>query len=384
MYSKKIVFWSACAGMLLFGICMITLGSIVTDLRTRLGLDEIAAGTLFSILPTGILTGSLLFGPIADRKGYRMLLAVSAVILAAGFFGIAFTGSELMLKFFILLVGLGGGAINGATNALVADISETGKGANISLLGVFYGIGALGMPLILGLMRNSLSSETIIAAIGVLTLLIALFFLVIKFPPPKQSKGVPFRETVKLAGNGSLLLIAFFLFFQSGFEGIINNWTTTYITTRLGTEQSTALFALTFFVAGLVAMRLLTGSLFRGFSSLRLLIITFSLIIAGLIILKLGNSYNFSVAGLILLGAGLAGGFPIMLGIAGGLFAELSGTAFSIIFFIALIGNTIINFLMGLVAQHFGVTHLLTFAFAETLIMIILSAVILNKTRHIK
>jgi MFS family permease len=362
---------------------MITLGSVVADLRVKMGLDEISSGTLFSILPVGILVASLLFGPIADRNGYRLLLVVSALILAAGFFGVAFTSSELMLKFFILLVGLGGGSINGATNALVSDISETGKGANISLLGVFYGVGALGMPLILGLLRNSLNFEVIVAAVGVLTIIIALFFLFIKFPPPKQTKGVPLKETLKLAGNGSLLLIAFFLFFQSGFEGIINNWTTTYITSKLAVEQSTALFALTLFVSGLVAMRLVTGSIFRGFTPVRLLIITFSLLVAGLITIKLGSSFEMTVAGLILLGAGLAGGFPIMLGIAGGLFAEFSGTAFSIIFFIALVGNTIINFLMGLVAKHFGVTHLITFAFAEVILMIILSVIIVNKTKHI-
>ena len=38
----------------------------------------------------------------------------------------------------MFLFGLGGGAINGATSALVSDISEKEKGANLSLLGVFF------------------------------------------------------------------------------------------------------------------------------------------------------------------------------------------------------------------------------------------------------
>ncbi|HUX96603.1 MAG TPA: MFS transporter [Bacteroidales bacterium] len=384
MFNKRVVFWSACAGMLLFGICIITLGSVVADLRLKLNLDEISSGTLFSILPIGIIAGSLLFGPIADRNGYRTLLAVSAFVMAAGFFGIAYTHSEFMLKFYILLVGLGGGSVNGATNALVADISETEKGANISLLGVFYGVGALGMPLILGLLRNSLNFEIIVASVGVLTILTAFFFLIIKFPPPKLTQSAPFSQTISLAKDKALLLIAFFLFFQSGFEGIINNWTTTYMVNKLAVEQSSALYALTLFVAGLVLMRLLTGSIFRKYTPQRLIIISFILIISGLLILIISNTYYLSITGLVVLGAGLAGGFPIMLGIAGGLFAKLSGTAFSIIFFIALVGNTIINFLMGLVAQHFGVTHLITFAFAEAVIMILLAILILNKSKQTK
>ncbi len=384
MFSKRVVFWSACAGMLLFWICIITLGSVVADLRMKLSLNEIASGTLFSILPIGIIAGSILFGPIADRNGYKLLLFVSALIMAAGFFGLAYTSSEFMLKVFILLIGLGGGSINGATSALVSDISETGKGANISLLGVFYGMGALGMPLVLGLVRNTLDFEIIVASVGILTVITAIFYLVIKFPPPKLSKSAPFSQTIDLAKDKGLLLIAFFLFFQSGFEGIINNWTTTYMVSTLAVEQSSALYALTLFVAGLVAMRLLTGSIFRSLTPQQLLIISFALTITGLIILKISTSYNLSVIGLIALGAGLAGGFPIMLGIAGTLFAGLSGTAFSIIFFIALPGNTIINFLMGLVAQHLGVAHLTTFAMAEVLAMTFIALLILKRSKQIK
>ncbi len=104
MYSKKLVFWAACLGILLFGIALITLGSVAPNLREKFGLDEIEAGTLFSILPFGILAGSMLFGPIADSYGYKILLALSCVMLAAGFEGIAFSQGTGLLKICIFLV----------------------------------------------------------------------------------------------------------------------------------------------------------------------------------------------------------------------------------------------------------------------------------------
>jgi MFS family permease len=362
---------------------MITLGSVASDLREKLKLSELASGALFSILPVGIIGGSFIFGPIADKYGYKMLLVVSSLCLFAGFEGLAFTKSADLLKLFILLIGIGGGAINGATNALVSDISEKEKGANISLLGVFYGLGALGMPLILGLLKNRISFEIIIALVGIITFLSGVYYLVIKFPPPKQAKGAPFIQSLKLVKDKVLLTIALFLCFQSGFEGIINNWTTTYLIDRLSVEQSTALYALSLFVAGMVIMRLLIGSIFRSFSSKQLLIMIFLLIISGLVLLKAGTSFSISVAGLVLLGAGLSGGFPIMLGFVGNLYADLSGTAFSLVFFIALIGNTLINLLMGVVAQKFGVEHLITFAMAESVIMILLAFLIVKRTKNI-
>ena len=111
--------------------------------------------------------------------------------MAAGFEGIAFTSSAGLLKVCIFLVGLTGGAINGATNALVSDISDYDKTANISLLGVFFGIGALGMPLILGILGESLSFERIVAAVGILSLMSGIIFTVIKLPPPKMAKKIP-------------------------------------------------------------------------------------------------------------------------------------------------------------------------------------------------
>ena len=383
IYNKRVVFWAACAGMLLFGVSMITLGSVASELREKLQLNELASGTLFSILPLGIIAGSFIFGPVADKYGYKVLLVISALCLFSGFEGLAFTMSAGMLKLFILLIGIGGGAINGATNALVSDISDKEKGANISLLGVFYGLGALGMPLVLGLLKGRISFEMIVALVGVITFLSGIYFLVIKFPPPKQARGVPLTKSLKLVEDKVLLTIALFLCFQSGFEGIINNWTTTYLTDRLSVGQSGALYALSSFIAGMVIMRLLIGSIFRSFSSKKLLILSFLLILPGLILLKTAPSFNISIAGLVLLGAGLSGGFPIMLGFVGNLYSELSGTAFSLVFFIALIGNTLINLLMGFVAQKFGIEHLITFALAETVIMILLATIIVNKTKNI-
>jgi FHS family glucose/mannose:H+ symporter-like MFS transporter len=381
MFNKKLVFWSACLGIFLFGIGLITLGSVATDLKVKFNLNEIASGTLFSILPFGILIGSLLFGPIVDRYGYKLLLSVSCLILAAGFEGIAFSDGTGLLKVCIFLIGLGGGAINGATSSLVADISDRDKGANLSLLGVFFGTGALVMPLVLGLLERSLSFESIIASIGIISMATAVFFMLVRMPLPKQRQGFPVKESLRFFKDKFIILIAFFLFFQSSFEGIINNWTTTYMIDQLNAGQNTALYSLSLSVAGMTIMRLLIGTLLRNIPVRKILITSFILIILGLIIIRAGISMPSVMAGFMLTGAGLAGGFPIMLGFVGERYAEMSGTAFSFVLVIALFGNMLINYGMGIVSQKLGISHLITVAFCETVIMIILTALILNRKR---
>jgi len=382
MYKRRLVFWSACLGMLLFGIVLITLGSVAPDLKVKLQLNEISSGALFSILPFGILAGSLLFGPVADKYGYRILMSVSCVLMFAGFEGIAYSRSQGILKIFIFLTGLGGGAINGATNALVSDISDKDKGANLSLLGVFFGIGALGMPLLLGIIEKRTSFEVIVSMVGGLALLAGLIYMLTGFPPPKQAQGIPLKRIFEIIKDKFLLLISFFLFFQSSFEGIINNWTTSYLMDQVSVPQNKALFALSSFVAGMAIMRLLTGTIFREVPVKKILLASFSIILASLLLIKAGNSYFPAIAGLLFLGAGLAGGFPIMLGFIGERFAEHSGIAFSFALFVGLAGNILINYLMGIIAQNFGISNLITVAFTESIIMIFLCVIIVKRIKN--
>ncbi|MGX5820352.1 MFS transporter [Chitinophaga lutea] len=381
MYNKKLVFIAACFGLLLFGVTLITLGAVVLDLRLKFGLDGIAAGTLFSIMPIGILTGSLFFGPVSDRYGHKVMLVLSCMGLCAGFQGIAHAASPGVLKACIFLFGLSGGVVNGATNAVVSDISDRGKGASLSLLGVSFGIGALGMPQLLGALRAWYDWQQIVAAVGWLTLAMAFLFAVIRFPPPKHSQGFPLRQGGKMLGDSTLLLIGFFLFCQSSFEAIINNWTTTFLTAGDQMEESRALYALSLYVAGLTVMRLLTGSVFRNVSPQHLLLASLLLMPMGIILLQLAQTFWLAAAGLILLGAGLAGGFPIMLGFVGERYAAHSGTAFSVVLVIALTGNMLVNYLMGLVVQHWGVQHLITVSFAEWLAMSMLCGQIVRKIK---
>ena len=62
------------------------------------------------------------------------------------------------------------------------------------------------------------------------------------------------------------------------------------------------------------------------------------------------------IVAVVLLGIGLAAGFPVMLGYIGDKFAAWSGTAFSITLSIALIGNILINYLTGYITNSNGIS----------------------------
>lgn len=381
MFNKKIVFLSACFGMLLFGVTLITLGSVAPMLIIRFNLDQLASGTLFSILPFGVLTGSLLFGPFCDKYGYKQLLAFSALLIGIGFEGIAFSSSFLLLKVCIFLFGLGGGAINGATNAVVAEISVKDKGANLSLIGVFFGLGALGMPFILGFLENTVPTRVIVACVGILAFIAVVVFSCISFPLPKHVNGFPIRRGLALLKDRVLMVIALFLFCQCSFEAIVNNWTTAYLIKQVGVSQSKALYALSLFVVGMTLMRLLMGSVLRSWSVKGILAISFVLLLSGITLLNT-SIYLEAIAGLVLMGAGLAAGFPVMLSIVATRYSDLSATAFSLVLVMALFGNMVINYLMGMLANTYGIRYLVYMAFAELIVMTILGLLVLGVQKN--
>src|SRR5437762_14379455 len=124
MYRKNQVFAAACLGMLLFGVVFLSLGSVNNMLAERFGLDDSAIGTLTALLPAGILVGSLIFGPIVDRFGYKWLLILCSLMVLLTLEGIAFANSIGAVKFYIFLIGFGWGVLNGAINAPVSDVRQ--------------------------------------------------------------------------------------------------------------------------------------------------------------------------------------------------------------------------------------------------------------------
>lgn len=372
MYKRNQVFAAACIALFLFGMTLITLGSIMPSLTINFEKHGLNKSLLVSILPIGILVGSLIFGPIVDRYGYKLLLIISVLISAISLEGLAFTNSVSLLYVGIFFIGFGGGIINGGTSALVADISSENKGANLSVLGVFFGIGALGMPLLLGILSKHFHYTTILAAVGAFMFLPIIYFLFILFPIPKLAQGFPLKEGMQLLKQPALLLTGFFLFFQSGVESLINNWTTTFLQYKLKITNEAALYALSFSVVGLTAGRLLLGALLKRVSSFIVMIVSLLLVMAGSILLAKTQSYPFAFAALIVIGLGLAAGFPVILGYVGQLYAHLSGTAFSIALVIALTGNTLINYFLGFIAAKYNVTHLPLLVIACTICMLII------------
>lgn len=372
-YNKTLVYIAACIGMAFFGVAFIVMGAVLPSLTATYSLDAVGSSSLVSLLPVGVLAGSLLFGVIVDRYGYKLLLVISTLFTLLGIEGLSFFENLNILRICIFLIGLGGGMLNGSTNALASDISnDRERGSKLSILGVCYGIGALGVPLLLGMLSKTYNYQFILQCTGLVMLLSVLYFIAIKFPEPKINQGFPFKQAIRLIKEPLLLIMGFFLFFQSGIEGLTNNWTTSYLDGRTTIGSDEVVLSLTFFVLGMTVSRVILSYLLRIIKHEYILVGGIMTAITGMIILNYAGDLQLVAISLFITGFGLAAGFPVIISYIGTSYKHISGTAIGLAMSIALIGNTLLNFAMGFISESFGISSFPLFIISLLLIQAII------------
>ncbi len=365
-------------GMIFFGVAFVIMGAVLPSLIKEFSLDTTAASTLVGLLPVGILLGSVLFGPVIDRFGYKKLIILSSIVTVAGLELLAFMDTIPTIRFSIFLIGLGGGILNGLTNALVSDISDDkNRASNLSILGVFYTIGAIIIPLLFATLSKSISYQTIVSGAGIIMALSLLYFFTIEFPDAKFKQGFPLKRVFSMAKEPVILLLSFVLFFQSGLEGICNNWIPTYLESEKGIDAQKAMLALSALIVGIGIGRLLLGYLLRIVAKEIVLITSVAIAAAGIVVIYLFPAVTPALAGSFMLGLGFASTFPVVLGDIGERYKEISGTAFSFALVIALTGNTLINLLIGYISLEYF--HLTIIAGAGAIAILFITAMQIAK-----
>ena len=334
------------AGIVFFGISFLTLGAVLPSLRETLHLTMEQSSFLASILPLGVLAGSIAFGPWCDRFGYKTPFQVASAMVVLGFLGLSVLQAVPWLGVCVFFIGMGGGILNGSCNALVTDVSDDhNRSSNLSILGVFYGIGAILMPLVLGVFHQT-PYTVILRYVMVLLFLVFVYFSLISFPQSKIKQGFPMKEGLNLLRQPLLLLFSFILFFQSALEGLCSNWIPVFLqeSPSYGMPKEKALFLLTVVVVGMTAGRVVLSWLTLRVAPWKVLWAYMLLIAVGFAGLAAGLRPLVPV---LLIGIGLGATFPVVIAYIGTEYKALSGTAIGIAMTVALTGNVLLNYLLG-------------------------------------
>lgn len=347
---------SACAGMFLFGIAAALLGATLPLLSERLAFGLERVGTLFLVLNAGMLVSSFSLGALQDRLGMKPPLVAGPLGVGVALAAVATAGSYAVLLPSVLLLGIAGAAVNGAANALAADLHEdaTAKTAALNRVGVFFGIGALVVPFAIGLLVRAVGLRAILLSAAGLCVAVAAANARPAYPPPKHAGGPAAGEAARLLRDPFVLVLGALLFFESGNEFILGGFTTSLLTREAGVAIPTASYALAGFWAALMAARVWLG---RGRAPLGpspLVVASALASSAAVAAMVTARAPWVSIAAAVALGATLAPIFPAALGVAAARYPTRSGTVFGLLFTMALTGGMTLPYLTGQLAARHG------------------------------
>lgn len=377
-YSTSKVFVAACAGMGFFGVAMLSLGPILGQLNAMVE----GANSLPSTMSLGIILGTIIFGPIVERFGYKWLLIMSSICLLAGIQGLAAFGSIGLLHAAIFLVGLGGGILNGETNALVSDIYDDSKrGGRLGILGAFYCIGALGWTLLNYFYPDyqlPLNSVSVVMAVFI------VWFIFTSFPTAHAQARVSLGSTIGLLKYPALIAFALVFFFQSGFEGISGSFTVSFLTATTGMEQAAATLSMTWFMIGMLLGRLALVKTIDALKEVKTLYLYLFVALAGVIILFMASNAAWVYTATALIGFGAGATFPVIINFIAETFRSQAPTALSIAMFVGLCGQPTFNKAAGMAFDRGQYSMLPTYMVIAVLAMMVIVPVALKIAKTTK
>ena len=139
-------------------VCFIFLGSISTELMTRLGLDVNQFGTLVTVFSFTCMVVQLLAGFLVDRLGHKPLAVAGLLIAGASIFLFGFATTYALALAATILLGVGAICCNTVGNTLLPVVLFGGKDpARASNFGSgFVGLGFVLVPLLLALFMGNL------------------------------------------------------------------------------------------------------------------------------------------------------------------------------------------------------------------------------------
>ena len=355
---------AAFSGMFVFGMVMALLGAILPLIAQHLKIDLARAGFAFSVLGAAMLVSGFVTGPFMDRYGKRMPMVAGPLLAGVAVWMLAVAGSYESLLAAVLLLGIGGGAVNNVTNALVSDLYEDPrqKGAALNLLGTMFGVGALALPFAIGRLLATAGLQNILYGAAAASVAAGLFAAGPRYPAPAHEDSFSAGRAMGLIRNPDVLALGGSLFLQSGNEFVLSGFITTFLTTIIGLSVTGANYILAIYWASILVSRLITSRILLRVPAPYVLITGALGAAAGVALIASSNDRSSAVFGVVVLGLCISCIFPTTLGVAGARLRSYPGTVFGMLFATSLAGGTIVPGLFGRVAQGAGLRTALILA----------------------
>ena len=365
--------------------------SRLPDVRDDLGLTPATIGTMLLIASLGSLLTLPTSGPIVTKIGARASGRIGVLIWVLGIVcaGMGAQGVSIPLATAGLVLIAAGNGLWGATMNIEAGLVQAAvRRTVVPVIQAMYAVGMLGGALLGALaaqMGLSLGAHLFgLAALELLACGTAVGFYLTKDEvaalAPAQNKGDGAEASERKAKGltrvawreKQTVLIALMVMSAGLMEGAANDWLNLSMVDGYGYSTAAASAAFAFFLLMMTIVRFASPRLEARLGSPKLLRITFTGAVVGLLLVAFAPHHLFAVAGIALWGIGSALGFPLgisALSVDPVMTPARVSVLSTVNYGAALIGPP----LLGLIADHIGYHRALAFVALPVLLAIVLA-----------
>lgn len=384
----KRIFWLGCLCYFLIGLAHVVIGTVLEEMMAYYGRSYGDGGQLIFNQFAGFLVGVLLTPLLTSRIGRRGALLFALAALTIGETVYCFLLPWKWMLTAAPVAGLGFGMIEAIIGAIIIEFMGANKAIAMSRLEVFFGIGALLIPvlssvfILYDMWYASFISVTVLSiGTGALWL-----FLPLGEAEPllrRQSREAGERPAAaaappKLGASGWLfigLMLVFFLAYV-GVEMSFVNFLPSMLIENAGVTSATASISITFFWGTMAFGRFFAGVLAERMGYARYLFYSCGLSLLMMAGFVFASQLWSSFAVTLLFGIGMAGIFSIALVFANHVLPGMTERMTSLLVAAGGIGGAIVPRLTGWMMDAFGVSgaQWLLMSFMGLLFLIVIAA----------
>lgn len=184
---RSIVVVASYASYVLVGWTGLLVPSLLRVIKGDFAQTDAGLGLLYLVSALFFAVGALSTGLLSERLGRRLVLPLAALLMTVGLAALAMAPAWSVLLVGVGLAGFGSGAIDAGVNGVVMDLSISGKGSALNRLHLFYSVGALAAPLVIGqVVALGVDWRILAAGTGVAALVMVLPMRAVGSVPPRR------------------------------------------------------------------------------------------------------------------------------------------------------------------------------------------------------
>lgn len=356
--------WPAAAGVLscltfvLIGWSGLLVPSLIRSIKDGFDQSDAGMGVLYFVYAAAYASGSLGGGLVTERLGRRTVLTGTAALHGLGLLALGSAPSWLVFLAAAVPAGLGAGALDGGVNGLILDLYRSARGRALNLLHLFFSLGALTAPLVVGrLVEGGADWPAILVVTGIAAFGAAGLFLRVSMPSGRRVR----RDPSDAAPTGPahqrfalpIILLAVAIACYVASEVGVSSWLVRFLEPA---PLTTATTALALFWAGLSLGRLVSARLADRFDHVRFTIVAALATAVALLGAILVPSLPVSIALFGLTGFATGPVFPMIIAIGGERHPDRSAAVSGFLAGAAVAGSVIYPPVMGFLSVTVGLT----------------------------